>query len=164
MNEEARKRLEIYLRDHYAGAISALELLDHLAAQHQEDQLGSFFRDLRIQIGHDHEQLHNIMEALGFKESSIRDAGAWIAEKFTRLKVGFTAAEGADLRLLQSLEVLLIGVTGKKHLWLELDVGKSGEPVLEQTDFARLIERAEEQLQGIEERRLEAARSAFGAG
>jgi hypothetical protein len=104
------------------------------------------------------------MEALGFKESSIRDAGAWIAEKFTRLKVGFTAAEGADLRLLQSLEVLLIGVTGKKHLWLALNAAKSGEPVLEQTDFARLIERAEEQLQGIEERRLEAARSAFVSG
>jgi hypothetical protein len=87
-----------------------------------------------------------------------------MAEKFTRFKMGFTAAEGADLRLFQSLEVLLIGVTGKKHLWSALNVGKTGEPVLEQTDFARLIERADKQLHAIEEHRLQAARSAFAAG
>ena len=64
-DEQSKKDLEIYLRDHYAGAVSALELLEHLIKAHEDDSLGDFFYQLRAEIKADHQQLHNLMEALG---------------------------------------------------------------------------------------------------
>ena len=162
-SKQAREDLETYLRDHYAGAVSALELLDHLIKAHEDDSLGDFFRRLRAEIKADHQQLHNLMEALGFEESSLRNTGAWLAEKFSRAKVGFTAGEGAKLRLLQSLETLLLGITGKKLLWRALSATRDSSPILQRTDLARLEARAVEQAEKVEVQRLAAAEVAFCA-
>jgi hypothetical protein len=159
----AAEDLEIYLCDHYAGGVGALELLERLAKEHADDSLGRFFRELRAEIGADHDQLLNLMKALGFEESSVRNAGAWIAEKFSQAKIGFTAAEDSRRRLLQSLETLLLGVTGKKLLWRALDAVKEGSPILARTNFEQLIARANEQAQRIENERLNVARATFGA-
>ena len=162
-SKQAREDLETYLRDHYAGAVSALELLDHLIKAHEDDSLGDFFRRLRAEIKADHQQLHNLMETLGFEESSLRNTGAWLAEKFSRAKVGFTAGEGAKLRLLQSLETLLLGITGKKLLWRALSATRDSSPILQRTDLARLEARAVEQAEKVEAQRLAAAEIAFCA-
>jgi len=164
MNHEQREKdLEIYLRDHYAGAVSALELLAHLIKAMEQDSLGAFFQDLRAEIQADHEQLHNLMEALGFEESSLRNAGAWIGEKLARVKLGTTSGEDARLRLLQALESLLLGITGKKLLWRALAAVKESSPILLRTDLARMEARAIDQAERVEERRLEVAQAAFGA-
>ena len=162
-DEQRSKDLKIYLQDHYAGAVSALELLDHLIKTHEDDSLGGFFRQLRGEIKADHQQLQNLMEALGFEESSLRNTGAWLAEKFSRAKVGFTAGEDAKLRLLQSLEMLLLGITGKKLLWRALRATRDSSPLLQRTDLARLEARAVEQAEKVEEQRLAAAEVAFCA-
>lgn len=160
-DEQWKKDLEIYLRDHYAGAVSALELLENLIKAHADDPLGKFFEQLRTEIKADHGQLHNLMEALGFEESSLRNAGAWLAEKFSRAKVGFTVGVNAKLRLLQSLETLLLGITRKKLLWRALIATRDSSPVLQQTDLARLEARAVEQAEKMEAQRLAAAEVAF---
>ena len=160
---DQEKDLEIYLRDHYAGAVSAIELLEHLIKAHEEDPLGEFFRGLHRDIEADHEQLHNLMEALGFEESSLRNAGAWMAEKLSRAKVGFTSGEDAQLRLVQSLETLLIGITGKKLLWRALMTVQESSPELQRTDLRRMEARAIEQSERVEAQRLVAARTAFGS-
>ena len=162
-DEQSKKDLEIYLRDHYAGAVSALELLEHLIKAHEDDSLGDFFCQLRVEIKADHQQLHNLMEALGFEESSLRNTGAWLAEKFSRAKVGFTAGEDAKLRLLQSLEMLLLGITGKKLLWRALSATQDSSSILRRTDLARLEARAVEQAKKVEAQRLAAAEVAFCA-
>jgi hypothetical protein len=159
MKETARKDLENYLRDHYAGGVSALELLEHLVKEHAHDSLGGFFRQLQADIAADHEQLLNLMEALQFEQSRMRNAGAWAAEKFAQAKVGFTSGEDSPLRLFQSLEVLLLGVTGKELLWRALEAAKEASPVLARTDFQQLIVRAHEQAERIETERLKAART-----
>ena len=159
----AKEELEIYLRDHYAGGLAALELLEHLVKEHADDSLARFFRELRSEIAADHQQLRNLMAALGAEESSVRNAGAWIAEKFGRAKLGFSAGEDSRRRLLQSLETLFLGVTGKKLLWRSLRAASETSSILAQTDFEFLITRADEQLQGIENERLRTARAAFAA-
>ena len=160
---QGRKDLESYLKDHYAGAVAALELLEHLIKEHSGDALSSFFTELRAEIKADHEQLHNLMGALDFEESSLRNAGAWMAEKFSRAKIGFSAGEDDALRLLQSLETLLLGISGKKLLWRALRVAKESSSVLQRTDFDRLEARAIEQAERIEAQRLAAAQAAFWA-
>lgn len=161
--DKSSEDLEVYLKDHYAGAVGALELLDHLGKAHADDQLGPFFRELHSDVKADHEQLHNLMTALGFEESSVRNAGAWMAEKIGRAKLGFSASEDAKLRLLQSLETLFLGITGKQILWRALRAVKDASPILEQTDFDHLEKRALEQLDRVEVQRIEAARAAFRA-
>ncbi len=161
-DEQSKKDLESYLRDHYAGAVGALELLEHLTKAHADDSLGEFFRQLHGEIKADHEQLHNLMQALGFEESSLRDAGAWMAEKLSRAKIGLTAGEGARLRLFQALETLLVGITGKRLLWQALMAVKDSSPILQRTDLARLEARAIEQAERVEMQRLSAARATFG--
>jgi hypothetical protein len=163
MEKDAQEDLEIYLRDHYAGGVGALALLEHLIEEHAGDSLGQFFNELRADIAADHDQLLNLMKALGFEESSVRNAGARIAEKFSQAKIGFTTADDSGRRLLQSLETLLLGVTGKKLLWRALDAVKEGSPILARTDFEQLTARANEQAQRIENERLKVARAAFGA-
>jgi hypothetical protein len=161
--DQGRNDLEIYLRDHYAGAVSALELLDHMVSAHSDDSLGKFFEHLRAEIKADHQQLQNLIEALGFKESSLRNTGAWLAEKLGRAKVGFTAGEDARLRLLQSLETLSLGITGKKLLWRALIAAQDSSGVLQRTDLAHLEARAVEQAEKVETQRLAAAKAAFCA-
>ena len=163
MHEQSRRDLAVYLEDHYAGAVGAIELLTHLTEAHKHKPLESFFRDLHAEVTADHKQLHNLMAALGLQESKVRNAGAWIAEKLGRAKLGFSADETGDLRLLQALESLFLGITGKQALWRALAVARETSPVLQQTDFVGLEERASEQASRVEMKRLETARAIFRA-
>ncbi|HEX5176710.1 MAG TPA: hypothetical protein VFV83_06770 [Chthoniobacteraceae bacterium] len=154
--------IDVYLKDHYAGGIGALEVLEHSIKAHAGTPLAAFFADLRRDIKADHDQLHNLMSALGLADSDMRNAGAWLAEKFSRAKIGFSGGEDSGLRLLQTLESLALGITGKQLLWRALHSIRKSRPALEQTDFRRLEDRAIEQSDRVEIRRLETARSVFG--
>lgn len=164
MNEgHSKDDLGVYLKDHYAGAVGAIELIEHLIKVHENKPLGSFFRQLGADVKSDHETLHRLMEALGFEESSVRNAGAWMAEKFSRAKLGFGGGQESGLRLLQAFETLIIGITGKRLLWRALHVAQGIDIALRQTDFDHLEKRAQEQLDRVEAKRLETSITTFGA-
>ena len=156
------KRLELHLRDHYAAAVGAMELIDHSIDSHKGTPWATFFAELKSEVQTDREQLHNLMETLGFAESSLRNAGAWLAEKLARAKLGWTGNGAAELRLLQTLDSLFLVVTGKQLLWRTLHAIRDSSPVLEKTDFVLLEDRALDQLDKIEEKRLQAARESLG--
>jgi hypothetical protein len=103
---DANEQLEVYLKDHYAGGVGALELIEHSIKTHEGTPLAAFFEELRGDVKADHEQLHNLMTTLGFEGSGVRDAGAWMAEKLGRAKFGFSGGETSGLRLVQTLESL----------------------------------------------------------
>jgi len=151
--------IEVYLKDHYAGGIGALELLEHTIEAHAGTPLAAFFAELRGDIKAHHDQLHNLMAALGVADSDARNAGAWLAEKFSRVKLGFSGGKVSNLRLLQTLESLALGITGKRLLWRALHAIRQSSPVLQQTDFEHLEQRAIEQSDRVEIKRLETARS-----
>ena len=75
--------LHTYLNDHLAGSVGALELLDRLIETYREKPLEHFFQNLRDEIQQDQEQLKELMQKLGAEESSVRKAGAWLAEKLS---------------------------------------------------------------------------------
>jgi hypothetical protein len=110
----------------------------------------------------DRKELESLMSALEISESRTRKASAWIAEKFTELKLRFDdpAADG-DLRLLESIEAVALGIDGKRALWRSLAAAAAGAPKLQMLDYERLEHRAEEQRSRIEAVRLDAARKAL---
>ncbi len=151
------EEIETYLKDHYAGGIGALELIEHSMETHAGTPLAAFFAELQGDIKADHEQLHKLMTALGFADSDTRNAGAWLAEKFSRAKLGFSGGDGTDLRLLQTLESLTLGITGKRLLWRALHAVRRSSAALQQMDFEYLEQRAIEQSNRVEIKRLETA-------
>jgi len=153
--------LGIYLKDHYAGGVGALDLVAHLIKEHGDDPLRTFFCRLREEIQADHDQLRSLMSKLGHEESSLRNAGARMAEKFGRVKIGFAASNNSKLRLLESLEALLLGITGKKFLWRALAALQSACAILKEMDLARLEARAKDQADRVDAQRLATACEAF---
>ena len=150
-----------YLNDHLAGSVAALELLDRLVETYAGKPLERFFRELRDDIRRDQEQLEELIAKLGLKESAVRKAGAWIAEKFSRPKIDLEADSKSELGLFLALEALVLGITGKRSLWRALDAASRGMPALARLDYSGLEKRAIDQCERVEARRLEIARSVF---
>ena len=154
------ERLHTYLNDHLAGSVAAIELLDDVIEHHSEDRFGKIFRDLRDEIEADQETLRNLIRKLGAKESAVRKAGAWLAEKFSRVKIG-DADDSAEL--LQALEGLALGISGKQLLWRSLAAIEANFPALQGSDFSELEKRAHDQFERVERLRMQMVREAFRA-
>jgi hypothetical protein len=160
-HQMAKAELATHLNDHLAGSVAALELLDHLIKQFKGQRLEKFFSDLRSDVRSDQNVLRDLIHRLDVEESSVRKAGAWLVEKLGRAKIGL-AKEGAGL--LQALEGLVLGITGKQLLWRAMAAVAETSPKLRGIDFGRLEERAIEQIERVEAERLQAAHAALSAG
>jgi hypothetical protein len=155
------KELDSYLNDHLAGSVGALELIGHWATAHKGEPLGAFFADLEAEIKADQGKLCQVMGALGVEESKMRQAGAWVAEKVGRARLKI-AGDGPDsLGLVLTLEGLIMGIVGKKHLWCGL--AAANLPRLSRYDFEELQRRAEKQVERIEAERMRAVLETFAA-
>ena len=55
------KELESYLKDHLAGSVSALELLDHYSHLYEGKPLGLFFSEMHAEIRADQTTLRDVM-------------------------------------------------------------------------------------------------------
>ena len=148
-----------YVNDHLAGAVAALELLDHLIERYSGRPLAQFFLDLRREIKSDQELLRTLLDAAAQNESTFRKMAAWITEKFARAKFKIAGEKIGGLGLVQALEMLALGIRGKELLWRAL--ATSNWPPSRNVDLAKLEQRAVEQQHWVEEKRLEAARAAF---
>ena len=155
------KDLATYLNDHLAGSIGALELLDRMIDKYKEQPMAQFCCEMRAEISADQDELREIMKAVDVEESSLRKAGAWIMEKFSRAKLSLGDEESADLGLVQALESLVLGIKGKEVLWHALAAVQPDWPQLRQFDFARLEKRAVEQGTQADAERIQAVTRVF---
>ena len=153
------ENLDSYLNDHVAGSVSALEVIDHWVDVHKGKPLVRFFIEIKKEIKADQDVLRAVMRTLGIKESKVRKAGAWAAEKVGRARLIVAGDEPGSLGLVLALEGLIMGVTGKKLMWRSLAASKL--PRLDSYDFEQLQHRAEQQVQRIELERLSALREAL---
>lgn len=153
------KELDSYLNDHLAGSVGALELLEHWAHLHDGKPLGAFFSEIEAEVRADQNTLRNVMNSLGIKESAVRKAGAWVAEKVGRARLTIAGAEPDSLGLVLTLEGLILGIVGKKLLWRALAAANLLQ--LSGYDFEGLRRRAEQQIEQIEAQRVRAVREAF---
>ena len=156
----AKDDLSTYLNDHLAGSVAAIELLDHLIKVHEGKTLGKLFEEMRGEINADQEVLRKLVQRFA-KESAIRKAGAWLVEKFSRARIQIAGEKLGEMGLLQALEVLVLGITGKQLLWRALSAALPDSPLLRGVDLQQLEERAISQIERVEAERLETAREAL---
>jgi hypothetical protein len=154
-------QLATYLNDHLAGSVAAVELLEHLIKTHEGSPLAEFFQRLRADVVADQEILRKLVKRFKADEGPIRKAGAWLVEKFSRARIRVSGEKAGELGLMQALEVLVLGVTGKQLLWRSLSATFSNSPLLKGINLDELEQRAIEQIERVEAKRLEAAREVF---
>jgi hypothetical protein len=155
------KLLAIYLNDHLAGASGGRELAARAAGSNKGTEYEDFLQQLLEEIEDDRAELVEIMERLDIGEDRLKQVAAWAAEKAGRLKLNGSLTSYSPLSRLVELEGLALGVSGKQSMWKVLHEIADGEPALAETDLTRLIERAQHQLDGLEEHRIRAARAAL---
>jgi hypothetical protein len=152
--------LTTYLQDHLAGALHAIELLKAMREHFPGQPLGIFAGELLSEVETDRDVLANLTKRLGGTVGGMKEWAAWLTEKVSRLKLKHGSADG--LGTFEALEFLVIGIHGKRALWRAMEAVAPNDPRLHDIDFAKLIARAENQHQRVEERRLACAQSVFG--
>ena len=157
----AKKALEVYLNDHLAGSVAAIEIIDQSREQNEGTELAAFLDSLGAEIRADQEDLRRLMEKLEIGTSPVKQATTWVGEKFSRLKFLTTGGTRPELRSMQELEVIELGVQGKHGLWLALQQVADLDARLDGAELVRLRERSERQIADIEGRRLELAKLAL---
>lgn len=153
--------LAVYLKDHHAGSEAALEILDHLEASH-EGEAGPLARRLRPEFLSEREALVELLARLGDSVSLPRRIAGWLSEKGAELKLKADDFSEGPLHLLEAVELLGLGVHGKRGLWVALVANAERNQALGGVDYVRLIQQADAQRESIEVVRLKAASEVIG--
>ncbi len=155
------KHLTNYMKDHFAGSVVAVELLDHLVSSQRSNTDKQFFIQLREEVGKDQEVLRGLLRDLDAGEGWLRNTTAFLSEKLVRTKLKLEDPSDGELARLEKLEALALGIEGKRALWGALLAVSEEIPALRKVDLVELDPRAEDQHKRVEARRIEAAREAF---
>lgn len=156
--------LAIYLNDHLAGSTVGRELSRRSAGSNRGTPYEPFLSGLAREIGEDRRSLLAIMDALGVRVDRLKAAAAWGGEKLGRLKLNGQLRGYSPLSRVVELEGLVLGVYGKRGLWITLRELARDRPVLIVDELVGLRARAESQLDGLETHRLQAIADALGPG
>lgn len=153
-------RLAIYLNDHLAGATGGVELARRLRASNEEDpDFGPALAEVCAEIEADREALKAVMDRLAIGEDRLKPLVAMLGERLGRLKLNGQLRGYSPLSRLDELELLQLGVTGKRRLWRALEHTHAED--LAGVDLAALAERASGQLRRLEALHLKAASRAL---
>ena len=155
------KLLQIYLNDHLAGATAGCELARRALSNNEGTDLGTFLRQLVVDLEEDKATLAGLIDRLGLKKSIFKQSAGWMAEKAGRLKLNGQITGYSDLSRLLELEGLTIGIHGKLSLWQNLKTIADHDSRLATFDLDDLIERARAQETGVEQFRAKAAAAAL---
>lgn len=148
--------LAIYLNDHLAGATLGVELARRLRASNEDDrEFGPALGEICAEVETDRETLKAVMDRLGIGKSRLKPAAAVLGERLGRLKLNGRLWGYSPLSRLDELELLQIGVVGKRRLWRALEHTHTDE--LAGFEPGALAERATSQLRRLEALHLRAA-------
>ena len=152
-----------YLNDHLAGAAAAIQHVERMRARDPESELGHMLQAMRIEIGEDRGVLERVIRAVGGSPNPVKRAGALGVEMLAslRMQMPFLGAGSAEATRLEELEMLSLGIEGKRLLWKALGELEASDMRLEGFDFAELQRRAESQRERLERFRLRYAAEAL---
>ena len=153
--------LAIYLNDHLGGSTAGLELARRTARAHRGTPAGEVLGRIVAEIAEDREALLRIMRALGVPVQRYKMAVGWVSEKAARLKPNGRLLRRSPLSSVIELESLRIGIEGKAAGWRALRIVAARDARLDAAPLDRLLVRAGEQADTVEELRLRAAAEAF---
>lgn len=148
--------LAIYLNDHLAGATAGVELARRLRASNEDDpEFGPALVEICAEVEADRETLEAAMDRLGIGQSKLKPVAAVLGERLGRLKPNGRLRGYSPLSRLVELELLQIGVVGKRRLWRALEHTYPDD--LASFELGALAERATGQLRRLEALHLKAA-------
>ncbi len=148
--------LAIYLNDHLAGSTAGVELARRLRRSNEDDpEFGPVLAEVCAEIEADRETLKAVMDQLGVGQSKVKPLAAVLAERLGRLKLNGRLRGYSPLSRLDELELLQVGVAGKRRLWRALEHTHASD--LPELELGALAERATEQLRRLEALHLKAA-------
>jgi hypothetical protein len=156
--------LGIYLNDHLAGATAGSALARRALANNRGTELGAVLARIASEIEEDRMELLRVMRLLEVEPGTVKRAVAVAAERLGRLKLNGRLTGYSPLSRVLEIEGLIMGIEGKRNLWLNLRDGAQLAKRLEGVDLDRLIERAERQQADLGAQRAEAGRLAFATG
>jgi len=155
-----RETLSVYLNDHLAGSVAAIDLLDHLIADDPEPALQRELVELQSGLQLEQRTLRTLIDSIG-SESKLSQAMAWVGEKVARLKVGYGPGDSPSLRRFEALETLALGFCGRRLLWHTLAYLCEQDALRSELDFRELEEKAGHDAGKLERLRLDAALGAL---
>jgi hypothetical protein len=158
---EARRFLEIYLRDHYAGSTAGLSLVRRCRASNEGTPLGSLMAELETEIGADRRTLEALMGRLDVTPSGVKSAIGAMTELVARLKANGLFARSSPLSRVVELEALAAGIITKRNLWRALRGLAGRDGMFEADELDALIERATEQFDRVLGAHAAASAAAF---
>lgn len=148
--------LQRYLNDHLAGSAGAIDLIGSLAGTAEDPADARFFRELEAKVGKDRELLKDLLERLGHSSSSFLEAAGNLTGKASRLKLMWEGLKPGELGRFEAMEMLSLGIQGKRLLWVVLGELAPWIPEWEGIVFSDLELDAIAQRDAVEARRLEA--------
>ena len=112
---------------------------------------------MKEEVQGDCDLLEEMLRAAGMKSSTVLKVAGGVTARVGLLKLMWEGLEPGRLGMFEALEMLALGVQGKRLLWLAMQEIAPGYPEWNEYDFFDLERRAIEQRDGIEEWRIEAA-------
>jgi hypothetical protein len=167
VNEESSvssKHLGTYLNDHLAGSVAALELVEYLSKNYPDTTLEAFFADLHADISADQDVLRDLLRTFEEGESTVRKQARGWSKKSGRAKFGLSEHQVSGTGLLEALEGSRSASPGNNCSGVRCRARQTAMPQLRgPRSTGHLEQRAREQRDRVEEKRLARAREAFRA-
>jgi hypothetical protein len=157
----AEKYLAIYLNDHLAAAVGAVQLARRATSANRGSPYGDTLADLAVEIEDDRRTLQNILRRLDIRVDPLKVLASLGAERIGRLKLNGELVRYSPLSRLEEVEILSLGVAGKLRLWRTVAATLGGDPRIDDVDFDRLIERATSQRRRLDRLHRRAAKEAL---
>ena len=155
VQEHGDAALSAYLNDHLAGSAAGLQLAKRCREVHGSSDLGRYLADLVGEIEEDRRVLARVMARVGARSSTVKQAGALGAEFLTRLKhLTPILGAGSAVARLEEIELLSLGIEGKRLLWELLNELSHSDDRLREFDFTALGKSARTQRDGLEPFRI----------
>ena len=149
--------LRIYLNDQLALGVGWRELARRAAKANRGTETGAALERVATAVAEDVETFAEIMARLGHRRNRVKTGLAVAGERAGRLKLNGRLGSYSPLSRFVELDVLVMGIEGKKILWENLAdlAGLRGR--LPDVDFDELVARAERQRDELEPHRRAAA-------
>jgi len=153
--------LRIYLRDQLAMGIGWRELARRAAHNNEGTELGADLERVANAIAADVDTFREIMRRLRVTPDPVKNTMATAAERVGRFKPNGRLRGYSPLSRFEELELLAMGIDGKKQMWTTLRDLAGLAARLPDVDFDHLLERAAEQRAKLEPHRAAAGTEAF---
>lgn len=155
--------LRIYMNDQYAMGIGWRELARRAQRTNAGTELGDALATVAQGIAEDVATFETMMDRLELPRSPVKPGLAVIGERLARLKLNGRVTGYSPLSRFLELDILAIGLEGKKLLWTILADGAGLRSRLPDIDFDELVRRADAQVQTVTPFRQLAAEAAFAS-